>query len=121
MTVGLNIDIERQFAEWCARRKAEQQARRTARALTMRGLRVRDPLPMPRVWLHGPKWQRAFNVQHLPIAEVDPVAARRYLPSVKFWWYDFTDDVRERVLEPIRFDVYAEWSDPREQWGRKRA
>jgi hypothetical protein len=29
--------------------------------------------------------------------------------------YDFTDDVRELVTEPIRFDLAAMWADPRER------
>jgi len=71
---------------------------------------------MPRVWLQGPKWQRAFNVQALPIAEVHPEAAKYHRPGATLLFYDFIDDVRELVCERLQVDVYAEWSDPRERF-----
>jgi len=68
-----------------------------------RKLHILSPLPMPRVVLSGPRcWRFCRDSQ----------------PDPNCWqqnWYDFTDDVRELVLERIRFDVYAEWTDPRER------
>jgi hypothetical protein len=68
--------------------------------IELEGHALRDRLPMPKVWLHGRRapWFLTAAI------------ARGY--------YDFSDDVRELVLEPIRDDVYAEWSDPRERWLR---
>lgn len=66
-----------------------------------------DHLPMPRVFMHGPRWRRHFNVQ-----------------AVSVWGhgsrlvFSFEEDVRERVQEEIRPGVYAEWSDPRERFLR---
>jgi len=71
-------------------------------------------LPMPRVWLQGPKWRRLFDVKNVPIAEIDRLAARYHRPGRKVLTYDFAEDVRELVCEQIRFDVFAEWCDPRE-------
>lgn len=102
-------DYEADFDAWCARRKAVQQARRAARALRMIRVRVLTPLPMAGVWMRGPKWKRAFHLTHLPLATVDPGAAALHGPGVKFWWYDFEDDVRELACEQIRFHVYAMW------------
>lgn len=69
-----------------------------------RRLEVLGELPMPHVYLTGPRcWRFCRDSQ------VDP---DRWRPHV----YDFTNDVRELVCEPIRFDVYAMWSDPRERF-----
>lgn len=109
-------EFEAEFVAWCQQKKADQQARRAAARLRMRRLRVRDPLPNARVWLRGPKWQRAFHVQHLAFSAVHPPCEQYPNPTdQKFWWYDFEDDVRELACERLRFDVYAEWSDPRER------
>ena len=110
--------VQREFDAWLARTKREQQERRAARAVRMLRVRVKDPLPMARVWMRGPKWKRAFDVRHGLLADVDPVVAARFgRPGVKFWWYDFELDVRELVLEEIRPGVVAEWTDPYERWG----
>jgi hypothetical protein len=93
--------IEADFAQWCKRRTAVQHAQHAARRLQMVRFRVRDPLPMSRVWFHGPKWQRAFDLQH----------------DEKSWWYDCEPDVRERVCEEIRPGVVADWCDARERLG----
>jgi hypothetical protein len=55
-------------------------------------------LPMPRVWLHGPRW-------------------RRFLVSTAKGCvdFDFFPDVRELVCEPVQFDRVAMWADPRER------
>jgi hypothetical protein len=68
---------------------------------------LRDILPMPRVFLHGPRWRRLFDVRELLID--DEFGVRRV------WVYDLEADVRERVCEEVRPDVFAEWSDPRER------
>jgi len=75
----------------------------TARTCTTyRKLVILTPLPLPRVVLIGPRaWRFCRDSQ----------------PNPNCWAvnrYDFTNDVRELVLERLRFDVYAEWSDPRE-------
>jgi hypothetical protein len=106
------------YAQWCERRKAEQQARRAARAVRMLRVRVTDPLPLARVWMRGPRWKRAFGLQHLAYSHVNPPSAEHQNPTDKmFWWYDFEDDVRELVLEELRPGVVAQWSDPRERIG----
>ena len=64
-------------------------------------------LPMPRVWLQGPRWWRFCRD-----SQPNPNA---WLSNV----YDFESDVRELVLERIRHDVYAMWTDPREWLGRR--
>jgi hypothetical protein len=116
----MNEEVEAAFAQWCARRKAESQARRAAKRLTCTLLACWPPhrLRMPRAYFQGQNWQRAFDVQRVPIAEVDPVSAKYHRPGKRVLVYDFTDDVRELVCEPIRHDVYAMWSDPWESWGR---
>jgi hypothetical protein len=113
--MSLTRDVEAEFSAWLARRKATQLERRRKRAVRMLRVRVKDHLPMAGVWMRGPKWQRAFNVQCRRIAEVEPAEAVHYRPSQTFWWYDFEADVRERVLDEIRPGVVAEWSDPRER------
>ena len=69
-----------------------------------------------RVFVAGPQRRRAFNIRRRPIAEVAPLAAQCHRRGKQLWWFDLEDDVRELVLERIRFDVYAEWTDPRERW-----
>lgn len=80
-------------------------------------VRVLTHLPMAGVWMRGPKWKRAFNLTHRPLADVDPDAARdlRPLQAKTYWWYDFEPDVRELVCEPVQFDRVAMWADPRER------
>jgi len=110
-------DFAADWATWCARRKAAQQARRAARALRMIRVRVLTPLPMAGVWMRGPKWKRAFHLTHRALADVDPEAARvrRPLQAKTYWWYDFEDDVRELVVRSeLRPGVIAEWTDWRE-------
>jgi len=66
--------------------------------------------------LDGFVWSR------LPIASVTLIGFRRhfrYFYSEADGMYDFADDVRELVCEPIRGDVTAMWSDPREWLGTK--
>jgi len=50
-----------------------------------------------RVFLVGPRWRRLFGVIGL--------------------LYDLEPDVREQILEELRPDVVAIWTDPREQLG----
>ncbi len=115
------------FRAWQAKRKAERAElrRQTAGVFKPRGggtpvIRLAilgaGYVPMPRVWLYGPKWQRVFHVQHLRIADVAPESADLHRKNATRWFYDFTDDVRELVCEPIRHDVYAMWADPWERW-----
>jgi hypothetical protein len=77
-------------------------------------LYVRDPLPMARVWMKGPRWRRAFGVTRrkscAPPEPGHPLMKRTY------HFYDFTEDVRELACEEIRSGRYAEWTDPREQF-----
>lgn len=77
--------------------KARRAARRRRRHVHLNGW-LWCRLPMPRVWLQGPRW-------------------RRFLVSTERGCidYDFADDVRELVMEPIRFDLAAMWADPRER------
>jgi hypothetical protein len=132
MTPGattVDRDVERDFALWCERRKAEQRAQRAARAAipfvgghllksctgkrridgsyvhVYHRLPVRELLPLPRVFLQGPHRKR-FLV---------PFKSDKGRPRGP-WLYDFADDVRELACEQVRFDVYAMWSDPRERW-----
>lgn len=66
-------------------------------------LRIATVLPMPRVFLHGPRcWRFCRDSQPDP---------NRWQHNV----YDFAEDVRELACERIRLDVYAMWTDPRER------
>jgi hypothetical protein len=76
-----------------------------------------DHLPMPRAFFRGPKWKRLCGVSERLIADVDPFAAQYHRPGRKLLLFSFEDDVRERACVPIRGDVCAQWSDPREQLG----
>ena len=77
-----------------------------------------DELPMPRAWMHGPRWQSHFGVTQRPIADVDPPWASRCRAGRKFVLvFTFEDEVRERVLEEIRPGVFAQWSAPLERLG----
>lgn len=87
------------FLENRQRQKARRASRRRRRHVLLNGW-IWCRLPMPRVWLHGPRWRRFLVSQERGCIE-----------------YDFAGDVRELVLEELRFNVYAEWSDPRERWG----
>lgn len=81
-------------------RKAEIKARRTRRR---HRLHVLGDLPMPRVYLRGPRcWRFCRDSQP------DPNAWRPHV-------YDFEPDVRELVCEPVQFDRVAMWADPRER------
>jgi hypothetical protein len=75
----------------------EIRQRAIRRAGWLEGRAVRERLPMPRVWACGRRWRTLLTPDG---------------------FYDFFDDVRELVCDPIRHDVYAMWSDPREVWGR---
>jgi hypothetical protein len=104
----ISTTFDTDYAAWCAKRKAESQAQRACTLRTMRRVRTWDPiLPLSRVWLHGPRWHRL-------LANTDGLI--EYDRELGLSIYDFTDDVRELVCEPIRHDVYAMWTDPRERW-----
>lgn len=75
-----------------------------------RRLPIRTPLLMPRVFLQGPRW-RQFNVTFVRKNRV------QHHPCL----YDFADDVRELVCEPLQYDRVALWSDPYERLGLTRA
>lgn len=63
---------------------------------------VRAPLPMPRVFLFGPRWRRFLMTYQTHTGRV------AHHPRV----YDFEPDVREFVVRTeIRPGVIAEWSD----------
>jgi hypothetical protein len=68
-----------------------------------------DHLPMPRVFMIGPRWRRHFGVKSEP----------RAFRSSKLT-FTFEPDVRELVLDEIRPGVYAQWSDPFERLGLRR-
>lgn len=82
-------------------------------------------LPRVRVFMHGPGWRKHFEVARRPIAEVAPLAAKCHRPGKQLYWFDLEDDIRELVCECLREDrylaVYANWSDPREQFRRTRS
>jgi hypothetical protein len=87
------------YAAWCVERdamRARIRERRRGRIGCMLNGWVACRLPMPRVFLLGPRW-------------------RRFLVEGTKHDYDFADDVRERVLEEVRPGVVAMWSDPRER------
>jgi hypothetical protein len=75
--------------------KARRAARRRQRIILLNGW-LWCRLPMPRVFLHGPRW-------------------RRFLVPGEKNYYDFAADVRELVCEPVQFDRVAMWADPRER------
>lgn len=69
-----------------------------------------DRLPMPRVFMTGPRWRSAFGVREIPIADLDAAAAKLHRPGRKLLIFSLEEDVRERVMPPeIRPGVYAEW------------
>lgn len=73
-----------------------------------------DDLPMPRVFMHGPRWRSAFGVSEIPIAVLDPERAHWHRPGRKLLTFTLEEDVRERVCVEIRPGVVAEWMDPGE-------
>ena len=76
-----------------------------------------DRLPMARAFFTGPKWRRHFDVREIPIADVDPEAARLHRPGRKLLMFTFEEDVRELVQlgagtfrgEELRPGVFAQW------------
>lgn len=66
-------------------------------------------LPLASVFFCGPRWRELFGLQ------LAAVALGR--GAAKVLIFDFEHDVRERVCLELRPDVFAEWSDPREQLG----
>jgi hypothetical protein len=111
---GIVTITDPRYREWLTEQQREAVERRRRRRDRPRRLAVLETLPMPRVFLRGPRWQKHFNVQRRPIADVHPWSAESRRPGKTLFVYSFLDDVRERVLEQLRHDVYAEWSDPRE-------
>jgi hypothetical protein len=75
----------------------------------MRRMACLAPLPNIRVFLHGPRWRRTFDVKEVA------TALPRGGPVRLVLLYDFEADVRELVLDELRPDVFAMWSDPRER------
>jgi hypothetical protein len=75
-----------------------------------------DRLPMPRAFMTGPRWRSTFGVREVPIAELDPDAARFHRPGRKLLMFSLEEDVRERVTlgygarEQLRPGVFEEWS-----------
>jgi hypothetical protein len=87
--------------EWLARRaavRAKSRRQRGVRTLEGAARATDSQLPSVRVFVTGKFWR--------DVTPRSPLSQH----------YDFTEDVRELVLERIRFDVFAEWTDPREQW-----
>jgi hypothetical protein len=120
-------DVEAAFQRWVDDRKARARAYEHRPAVggklfepgrrdpvtgsyvhVYRLLGIRTLLPMPRVFIQGPRWRRCLMTYRTNTGRI------AHHPRV----YDFADDVRELVCEPIRGDVYAMWSDPKERWGR---
>jgi hypothetical protein len=79
---------------------------------------VLDRLPLVRVFIHGPRCRRHFQVRRLLLADVDAEAATLHRPGTRLWFVTLEDEVRERACEQLRHDVYAQWADPRERWTR---
>jgi hypothetical protein len=95
--------------------------RRGRRRRSLRRMWSLEQLPMPRAFFTGPKWKRLCEVREVPIAEIHPQAAELHRPGRKLLIFSFEDEVRERVLERLGHDVFACWSDPREQLGLQEA
>jgi hypothetical protein len=91
--------------------------RKDLRRLSTRRMWSLDRLPLPRAYFRGPMWKRLCGVHETPIADIDADAAKLHRPGRKLLIFSFEDEVRERVLQPVRHDVVAGWSDPREQLG----
>lgn len=79
-----------------------------ARARKLRRIWNLDRLPMPRCFMHGPKWRKLFEVIEQSIAEIDPLAARYHRPGKKLLTFSFESEVRERLFEEIRPGVFAD-------------
>ena len=77
---------------------------------------VRMNLPLLRAVMLGPRWQRAFDVQRVVVRRRRGCVRRRDHVLV----VDLTPDVIERVVEYVRDEVPAMWSDPRERLGLSR-
>jgi hypothetical protein len=106
-------DVFRGFVRQLTTERRAVQAKSRRRESTRRMWSF-DGLPMARVYMHGPKWRRWFEVREVPIAEIDPDAAPLHRPGRKLLVFTLEEDVRERVCEQLGFDRYAMWSDPRE-------
>lgn len=105
------MDDERSLVENLTRDRQGRRRRSVRRMWSF------DHLPMPRAFFNGPKWKRLCDVSERLIADVDPVAAQYHRPGRKLLLFSFEDEVRERACVAIRGDVFAQWSDPREQLG----
>jgi hypothetical protein len=86
----------------------------------MRRVWIAPVLRNVRVFMYGPRWQRHFDVQRRPVADIDPEAARYHRAGKRLLIYDVEADVRERVLEELRPGVVAQWVDPRERLARRK-
>lgn len=87
-----------------------------------RRIYVLDGLRMPRVWMHGPKWRRLFDVREVLLVDLLPPSLDRYFdPRRKALTWSFEDDIRELIQDEIRPGVYAQWSDPLERIGLSRS
>ena len=89
-------------------------SRRGSRRRALRRMWSTDNLSMPRAFFSGPRWKRLCGVQEIPIAAIDPIAATYHRPGRKLLVFTFEEEIRERICEQLRFNVYAQWSDPRE-------
>lgn len=71
-----------------------------------------------RVWMWGPRWRSSFGVRRVLLSEIAPESAPYHRPGKTLSVFTLEDDVRERICDEIRPGVYAQWSDPRDTFGR---
>lgn len=113
--VRRDLEMTVAFRAKCQLLKEESRRRRTERKT--RRLECLAPLPSCRVFITGPRWRQRFGVELRALADVAPQSTQFHPDGRKILIYDFEDDVRELVLVPIRGELPAMWSDPREQLG----
>jgi len=105
------VRLQAQLRDLCD----DDDVARLAAACSLTGTASADPRPVARA-------PRAYTPRVLPavlLPNVRAVLCGRRMRGVSsaLWWSDLEDDVRERILDYVRFDVAAQWSDPREQLG----
>ncbi len=79
-------------------------------------------LAWPRVWVSyasrsGERKARAAGIERRRVLDVFPKCTDRRQPDRRAWFYDFEEDVRERLFEELRPGVVAMWADPLERLG----
>ena len=56
-----------------------------------------ERLPLPRAFFHGPRWRSTCGVRDVPIADVDPIAARYHRPGRRLLMFTLEEEVRAVV------------------------